>query len=89
MRNSGLVRAAASSLISLCRRRLRERGIAVAKFAMQQREPPAGLYVRAPRSDGVAAMLIRYGFNIEIDVWQETTILTALDIASERRTDVV
>lgn len=34
-------------------------------------------------------MLIRYGFNIEIDVWQETTILTALDIASERRTDVV
>jgi transglutaminase-like putative cysteine protease len=34
-------------------------------------------------------MLIRYGFNIEIDVWQETTILTALDIASERRVDLV
>jgi transglutaminase-like putative cysteine protease len=34
-------------------------------------------------------MLIRYGFNIEIDVWQETTILTALDIASERRADLV
>ncbi len=34
-------------------------------------------------------MLIRYGFNIEIDVWQETTILTVLDIAPERRADLV
>ena len=34
-------------------------------------------------------MLIRYGFNIEIDVWQETTILTALDIAAERCADIV
>jgi hypothetical protein len=34
-------------------------------------------------------MLIRYGFNIEIDVWQETTILTALDIEPARRRDIV
>ena len=36
------------------------------------------LYLRRPpRSDESTVMLIRYGFNIEIDVGQETTILTA------------
>ena len=34
-------------------------------------------------------MLIRYGFKIEIDVGQETTILTKLDIDVARRQDVV
>ena len=34
-------------------------------------------------------MRIRYGFNIEIDVPQETTILTAMDVEPRRRGDIV
>jgi transglutaminase-like putative cysteine protease len=35
------------------------------------------------------AMRIRYGFNIEIDVQQEITILTAMDVEAARRPDIV
>lgn len=34
-------------------------------------------------------MRIRYGFNIEIDVGQPTTILTAMDVEQRRRGDIV
>jgi len=34
-------------------------------------------------------MRIRYGFNIEIDVTQPTTILTAMDVEQDRRGDIV
>jgi transglutaminase-like putative cysteine protease len=34
-------------------------------------------------------MQIRYGFNIEIDVPQAVTILTALDVESDRRRDII
>jgi hypothetical protein len=34
-------------------------------------------------------MRIRYGFNIEIDVSQPTTILTAFDIETRRRGDIL
>jgi len=34
-------------------------------------------------------VLIKYGFNIEIDIWQETTILTALDIEPGRISDII